>query len=561
MKYFLIIAPIFILLSSCNKEKKELEKYSPNNTILYQKALSYFNIQQIDSAFYQFNECKNLSVKNKDSITAAKCLTYMAIIQTNAGDYYGGQETALEGLKYCEKTPYNDLISSLYNCIAIASYNLQDYPTSISQYKKALSYISDDNGKQIYQNNLAVSYIKQKQYTKAVEILKPILLQDSLETYLKSKVIDNFAYARWLQNQQYNPEKELLHALSIRIQEKDEWGQNASYAHLTDYFTAKNKNQALGYAHKMYETAVKLKSPDDQLEALQKLINLENITAAQIYFKKYIKLDDSLQLVRSRAKNQFALIRYESEKNKNESLRLKIINEQKDYQLLKQRFLIGGTLGIALFGFLFSVFWHRKREQHFHQEKILATHKIALLYSKKIHDEVANGIYNIMVWIQNQEILQNNLLLDKLDKLYEKSRDISYKDETGQPFSMDLQARISQLLNDYASINIKILFSDNSAGIWRTFSTQKSEDIYLVLQELMTNMKKHSQATIVSVVLKKEDNQFIINYFDNGIGISDSTIFKNGLHNAENRIKKWNGSFTFESNNSNGCKIIIKTPL
>jgi gentisate 1,2-dioxygenase len=65
---------------------------------------------------------------------------------------------------------------------------------------------------------------------------------------------------------------------------------------------------------KMYNAAKEIKNPDDQLEALQKLIALEPSEKSKFYFSKYQKINDSLQNARSKAKNQFALIRYETEK-------------------------------------------------------------------------------------------------------------------------------------------------------------------------------------------------------------------------------------------------------
>jgi hypothetical protein len=44
----------------------------------------------------------------------------------------------------------------------------------------------------------------------------------------------------------------------------------------------------------MYEVASSLKSADDQLEALQKLIPLSGAGEAKLYFQEYQKLSDSL---------------------------------------------------------------------------------------------------------------------------------------------------------------------------------------------------------------------------------------------------------------------------
>src|SRR5690606_12068453 len=122
-------------------------------------------------------------------------------------------------------------------------------------------------------------------------------------------------------------------ALRIREKETDRWGLNSSYTHLSDYYAATRPDSALYYAHKMYSGAQLLHSADDQIRALYRLIRLSQPDAAKQYFETYKELTDSVNLARSAAKNQFALIRYEVEKNKAENLRLQHENSQKAYQV------------------------------------------------------------------------------------------------------------------------------------------------------------------------------------------------------------------------------------
>ena len=57
---------------------------------------------------------------------------------------------------------------------------------------------------------------------------------------IKARVQDNLAYAKFLKDPHYHAEKELVNALQLKQEKNDLWGQNASYAHLTDYFFDKN---------------------------------------------------------------------------------------------------------------------------------------------------------------------------------------------------------------------------------------------------------------------------------------------------------------------------------
>ena len=81
-----------------------------------------------------------------------------------------------------------------------------------------------------------------------------------------------------------------------------------------------------------------------------------------------------------------------------------------------------------------------------------------------------------------------------------------------------------------------------------------------MLQELLIKMKKHSQSSLVVIGFESKNKHYEINYSDNGVGINKTAKFKNGLQNAENRIKTINGTFTFEKKLKKGFKAKIVFP-
>ena len=83
----------------------------------------------------------------------------------------------------------------------------------------------------------------------------------------------------------------------------------------------------------------------------------------------------------------------------------------------------------------------------------------------------------------------------------------------------------------------------------------KKMTIYRVLQELMTNMKKHSKASIAVLSFQTINQKLTITYKDNGVGCDLKK--QNGLLNTENRIKTINGTITFESQPKNGFHVKI----
>ncbi len=84
----------------------------------------------------------------------------------------------------------------------------------------------------------------------------------------------------------------------------------------------------------------------------------------------------------------------------------------------------------------------------------------------------------------------------------------------------------------------------------------KRETIYKVLQELLINMTKHSQATLAVIAFIDSSNETVITYTDNGVGC---TLIKNtGLQNVENRIKAIDGTVIFEPVINKGFKATLK---
>lgn len=91
-------SPIFILILSlfflsCSKNKYEKENKSFNKEVILKKARLFLNKgdknyseQKFDSAFYYYNDSKNIYELEKDSLSTAYNLIQMSRIQQVSGD-------------------------------------------------------------------------------------------------------------------------------------------------------------------------------------------------------------------------------------------------------------------------------------------------------------------------------------------------------------------------------------------------------------------------------------------------------------------------------------------
>jgi signal transduction histidine kinase len=558
LRYSLLIILFPVVFAACSKNRKTevLDTLNP----LYDKAFLYRDSGIVDSSYLLFNEAKEVFSQRGDSLGVGKCLLNMAIISNDKGDYFGSQELSLNAISYFNPLKANQqiYIQSNYNNLGITLYNLKEFSQAIHFYSLAKKYTSDTASFLIVENNIANAYRRSGNLKKSLNIYSHILAQNISEQEF-ARTLSNYSYTKWLQNQQYDAAFELLKALNIRRKISDLQGQVSSYTFLTDYFSFKQPDKAASYANQMYLVAKKINNPNDKLEALQRLIRLTSEEQSKTYFAIHQVLNDSLQTARNTAKNQFALIRYESEKSKADNLKLQEENSEKTYQVNKQKIvtylILLLTVVVAALGF-YSSKRRKERLERSAQDKI---REGRLQTSKKVHDVVANGLYRVMTEIENQSGIGKDEILDRLDSMYQRSRDISYEVEELQ--SGNFRAKITGLLKSFESQHIKVRIKGNTENLWMGVSTQAQQQLEHILQELMVNMDKHSRATRVSLTFKQHEHQIIIHYSDNGIGLLDQNHFNNGLRNTGNRIKSIQGEITFGTNLEKGLQIDISFPV
>ena len=166
---------------------------------------------------------------------------------------------------------------------------------------------------------------------------------------------------------------------------------------------------------------------------------------------------------------------------------------------------------------------------------------------------VANGLYEVISTIENQNDIPKEKILDKLEIMYEKSRDLSYEDHQ----DIEFYKKISGLIGSFDNDETRIIIIGNDSTFWEDISADACEELFQVIRELLVNMKKHSDASQVIIRFNKNDMFNEISYSDNGIGISENKEEKNGFTNIRSRLRKINAGMTIDKN-SPGLKLLIK---
>ncbi|WP_431808865.1 sensor histidine kinase [Lysinibacillus sphaericus] len=88
--------------------------------------------------------------------------------------------------------------------------------------------------------------------------------------------------------------------------------------------------------------------------------------------------------------------------------------------------------------------------------------------------------------------------------------------------------------------------------------------LYRIIQELLNNAQKHSEASLLFIMLWSADNNIYIDYRDDGIGIMDTSVLINnpsiGIRSINERIKNHNGTINYISSEGKGLEINITIP-
>ncbi len=557
---------VFLIFLSCKDKSTVGIKPTPNKkeaSLLQEKAIAHFQDNKYNSSFYYFNKSKIAFEKLKDSSNIAYNLIQMAYIQQINGDYYGSKETLTESLPYI--TNDKNYLTAVNNFFGIADKELSIYEDAIFYYNAAIKSSSDSIAKLAPFNNIAVVYIQQKKYDKAIKILESLLNKNSSHnkppTKRKLRILDNLGFAYFKKGMNEKGLLLMLESLTLRNQTDDLYGSIESCLHLSEYYSKTNAQKSNQYAQLAYQNATKLNSVDERLEALSFLMT-NNSTGNTTYAQKYVRLNDSIIKIRNNFKNKFAKIKYDSkkEKDENQKLRLEKAENLLSLQEAKYQKIVAG-IGI-LFLIIVIVILIRYYRNKSRIEKIKIAYDTETRIAKDIHDELANDVFYAITFAQTQSLIKEDLkdtLLQKLNHIYTRVRGISRENntiETGLNYSIHLK----EMLSTYNSDNTNVIINSIEKVNWDTVDDIKKIAIHRVLHELMVNMKKHSEASIVVLKFESTANTIEINYTDNGKGCQKDKIIKNGLQNMENRILAIKGTITFDSEPEKGFKVKISMP-
>jgi len=143
----------------------------------------------------------------------------------------------------------------------------------------------------------------------------------------------------------------------------------------------------------------------------------------------------------------------------------------------------------------------------------------------------------------------------------EKIRDLSHKLISPVLMKFGLKSAVEDLCDKYS--NSQLSFKCKSINIGR-YSQKFEIKIHNIIEELINNILKHSNASEAFIKLEQKDMNLLIEINDNGDGFDLSEINQKdglGLNQIDARIKIMNGVFKINSSKEKGTHVLISIPL
>lgn len=307
-------------------------------------------------------------------------------------------------------------------------------------------------------------------------------------------------------------------------------------------------------------------------------------------YQNYIHLSDSLD----RISHQKNIDELETEYQTAEKEKQLLISEQKKKQNRNVAYGLGiGLFLVSLLGFF--MYKNTKRKQRIAEqereieiqkkEKILKEQELNAIdamiagqekerqrLASDLHDSV--GATLSAAKLQFDHIAKNKTKLDQLDELFEKTgtlldeaynevRTMAHLKNSGVIAKKGLLPAIEKLAKN-ASSSHGLMIEVQDFGLTEKLEGSLEISIFRIIQELVTNIIKHANATEASISITQHEDTLSIIVEDNGVGFNVRNINKKegmGLSSIETRVEHLEGTMEVDTTLQKGTNILIDIPL
>ncbi|WP_178983841.1 ATP-binding protein [Winogradskyella helgolandensis] len=432
----------------------------------------------------------------------------------------------------------------------------------------------------------SAKYYLFKAYKQAIEI-DSTKLQMNISTYIGS------LYSRKYKDQDsaifyYNNALELYYSDTINFK-----SLNTEFGIFNNIGNAYRRKQEYVKALEYYNKAEKIELP--RLNRKSKKILYSNMDATFYYMQDWVnaynylyKYDSIKDIINLKDQNSSIIDieeRYNNEKLRADNLEI----EAKRKQNQNIAFGLGGSLALGSI-IVFLILKNTKRKQKLaEQEKALESQKLATVLKEqelitidamiegqeKERQRIANDLHDDLGGLMANVKLHFNALKDKdspelysktnnlIEEAYQKVRSVAHAKNSGVIAKQGLLKAVRHMADKVSGSNtIKIEVLDH--GLDNRLENSLELTLFRIIQELITNVIKHAEASEVTIHLTNHEDSINIMVEDNGKGFNSNQITKTnkgmGISSIDKRVEHLEGQLTIESEINKGTTVIIDIP-
>jgi len=506
----------------------------------------------------------SLAKSIKDSSRLARPLNSLAGVYFNMQDYEKAEEIYTEA--YLLAVKFDNLFSQtniLVNRSSIASFRALDYQSMADSDTIANPQVYRDSARYLFDQALEGG-------AKAMAIAKKVN-HNGLITG-----VSNAIGGIMISASKYKEAEEICRTgLRVTRAANDKQSTLRLQNNLVIALNNQDKQQeALVVAKSSREISNEL---DLQLESFNSTRNLYNIykklglhKQANIHLEEIVEYMDETNKLETKKAIAEVEIKYETAEKEKQILVqkndiLELASENAKIQKQKN-YLIGGGLLFSLLGFIGYRFnkirKDRNDKKEFAEALIFAQEEERKRIARDLHDGVGQSLLLIKKELSNTKgVTEENqqMIADTLEEVRSISRDL-------HPFQLDkfgLTATINGMISKVEA-STELFVTKNIEDIDKVLPAKSEIHLYRTIQEALSNIVKHAQATAAKVSIKNEANQIKVLIQDNGKGfdleLAVATSKSLGIRTMHERIGSIGGQLKIENGTNGGTQLEIVVP-
>jgi signal transduction histidine kinase len=185
--------------------------------------------------------------------------------------------------------------------------------------------------------------------------------------------------------------------------------------------------------------------------------------------------------------------------------------------------------------------------------------------ARELHDETGQALTSILLGLKRLDGESPEAVAELRELVVATLRDVRRLAVELRPKVLDdfglvpALERLTQGFAEHTGISVDL----EAGALTERPPVEVETAIYRIVQESLTNVVKHAQASSVSVVLTRGDGRIKAVIEDDGTGFAPETIGEGGigLVGMRERIELLDGSLTVESSERSGTTVAVEVPV